>query len=92
MGANDSMDTSEDVFGSSPETLTTEECTAQEANLGMTVYISEGSMENGAEYEWGVIVADANGIDSELVTTSCFIPNADGSDGGSDSSGSDTGA
>jgi hypothetical protein len=65
------------------------DCTATNAELGLTLYLTGSDPDYETLYDWGVVVTDAYGLESETAVTSCWTPISDGSDGGGDAS--DTG-
>ena len=78
---DDAIDTSVVQFNPLSGSLDTTECGATAANVGTTMYLTGGDPAYNTVYEWGVIVTDAHGLSSELVTTACVTPQSDGTDG-----------
>ena len=57
-------------------------CQATTAELGLTLYLTGSDPEYDTLYEWGVVVTDAYGLESDPLVDSCWTPASDGSDGG----------
>ena len=61
-----------------------DECGAGDVDLGLTLFLLGGPPEFGETYEFYVTVTDAANITSEAFRVECTVPNADGTDGGSE--------
>ena len=55
-----------------------EPCGVSALLLGTTVYLRGGQPLYETPYEWGVVVTDATGLESELVMVTCTTPNTEG--------------
>ena len=66
------------VYGS----VDSDDCTASDAELGLTLYLTGDNPDFDTLYDWGVVVTDAAGLESEVAVTTCWTPTSDGSDGG----------
>ena len=78
---DDSVDTSTAQFSPLTGTLDSPECGATAANVGTTMFLTGGTPAYNTVYEWGIIVTDAHGMSSDLVTMACVTPQSDGTDG-----------
>ena len=76
------------AFNPLTDSVNGNECEVTSARLGINMYLQGGEPFFDTEYEWGVVVRDANGVASELGMTTCYTPTATGEDGGP----ADTGA
>jgi hypothetical protein len=79
---DESVDTSVVNFSPVYGTVGADECTAADAELGLTLYLTGDDPAFDTLYDWGVVVTDAAGIDSEIAVISCWTPASDGTDGG----------
>jgi hypothetical protein len=79
---DESVDT--DIVNFSPVygSVDSDECTANNADLGLTLYLTGDEPAYDTLYDWGVVVTDAAGLESEVAVISCWTPASDGSDGG----------
>lgn len=84
-----SVDTSVTNFNPVYGSADRPDCQATSAEIGLTLYLTGSDPDYDTLYDWGVLVTDAYGLDSELFVSSCWTPTSDGSDGGG--GGSDTG-
>jgi hypothetical protein len=68
-------------FGPVNRTLNVDECAGYEADVELTLYLTGLNPAYDTEYDWGIILTDAAGYESDMFVTSCITPAADGSDG-----------
>ena len=85
-----SVDTSTTQFNPVSGSADRPDCQATSAELGLTLYLTGSDPDYDTLYDWGVLVTDAYGLDSELFVSTCWTPTEDGDDGGDDG-GADTG-
>jgi hypothetical protein len=86
---DESVDTSVIQFNPVYGSVEYDNCTATDAELGLTLYLTGEDPDYDTPYDWGIIVTDAYGLDSEVYVSTCWTPTSDGSDGGTEKS--DTG-
>ena len=79
---DESVDTAVVNFSPVYGSVDAEECAADSAELGLTLYLTGDDPDYDTHYDWGVVVTDAAGIESELSITTCWTPASDGTDGG----------
>ena len=72
---------SDSPFGPVNQTLNVEECAGYEADVELTLYLTGLNPAYDTEYDWGIVLTDAAGYESDMFVASCFTPAEDGSDG-----------
>jgi hypothetical protein len=87
---DDTVDTSITQFNPVHGSVDYDSCTATDAELGLTLYLTGDNPDYGTAYDWGIMVTDAYGLESDVTVSSCWTPNSDGTDGGTEET--DTGA
>lgn len=68
-------------FGPVNQTLNVDECAGYEADVELTLYLTGLNPAYDTEYDWGIILTDASGYESDIFVAACITPAADGSDG-----------
>ena len=66
-------------YGPSAGSTTGDECTTFEVILGLNAGIPGTYPAYETRYEWGLVLTDGNGYDSDIYTVACTTPAADGS-------------
>ena len=79
---DDEVDTSVTNFSPVYGTVDADECAADDASLGLTLFLTGNDPDYATLYDWGVVVTDAFGLASEPAIISCWTPESDGTDGG----------
>ena len=79
---DDAVDTTIANFSPVVGSVSADDCEADAAELGLTLYLTGDDPDYDTLYDWGVGVTDAAGLESEVAVTSCWTPTSDGSDGG----------
>ena len=77
-GAVDPVDS---PFGPVNKTLNVEECAGFEASVDLNLYLTGFNPEYDTTYEWGVVVTDSAGLESEMLVVQCTTPTETGEDG-----------
>lgn len=72
---------SDSPFSPLTQTLNVEECAGYEADIELTLFLEGLLPAYDTEYDFGIIVTDANGYESDMHVASCITPAEDGSDG-----------
>lgn len=72
---------SDSPFGPVNQTLNVDECAGFEADVELTLYLTGLRPDFDTEYDWGIILTDAAGYESDMFVVPCITPTADGSDG-----------
>jgi hypothetical protein len=62
-------------------TLDVDTCAGFEAEVEVTLYLSGSRPAFDTLYEWGLVVTDQGGYQSDMFVVECVTPAADGSDG-----------
>ena len=75
------VSSSDSPFGPVNQTLNVEECAGFEAGVELTLYLTGLNPAYDTEYDWGIILTDAAGYESDMFVTSCITPAEDGGDG-----------
>ncbi len=76
------IDTTDPAFPSNTGNTGTSECQAHEATLGTVLLLRGGEPFFDTEYEFGMVITDAGGLDSNLGLVTCYTPTMTGDDGG----------
>ena len=66
-------------YGPSPGSTTGGECATFDVLLGLNTGIPGTFPAYETRYEWGLVLTDGNGIDSDIFTIACTTPAEDGS-------------
>lgn len=61
--------------------LDVEECAGFSAEVEVTLYLAGSRPAYDTAYEWGIVVSDQNGFESDMYVVECITPASDGSDG-----------
>lgn len=77
-------------LGRATSALEDPECEADAATIGLTIFLAGGDPDYDTEVEWGAVVIDANGYESDMAITTCWTPTETGEDGGA--GGTDSGS
>jgi hypothetical protein len=72
---------SDSPFGPVNQTLNVEECAGFEADVELTLYLTGFQPDFDTEYDWGIILTDDAGYESDMFVAPCITPAQDGSDG-----------
>lgn len=83
-----SIDTSSSPFSPSSGAVDVDECEAGLVSLGTVLYLAGGDPAFDTLYEWGVVVTDGAGLQSEVGIVECYTPKSTGEDGGEETSDS----
>lgn len=75
------VSSSDSPFGPVNQTLNVDECAGFEADVELTLYLTGLNPAYDTEYDWGIILTDAAGYESDMFVAGCITPAQDGSDG-----------
>lgn len=78
---DDTVSTDNPVFNPLSATISEFECSVNEGNIGVRLLIPGGDPTLNTNYEWGLVLSDANGDTSEMAVIDCSTPKADGTAG-----------
>ena len=78
---DESIDTSDSNFSPISSSVEADECEAFSAQVGVTLYLTGSDPDYDTTYEWGVVVEDAAGLESDVGIVQCITPQSDGTDG-----------